>query len=156
MLMSPPMAGYSGTPLPQKLGIKPGHRVALMGAPSGFSRVLGALPADVSVEGGLVGKKPFDVIVLFVMAERDLTRGFGPCVKRLQPNGGLWVAWPKRASRVETDVTEGAVRGVALAAGLVDNKVCAVDETWSGLRCVIRVANRPPAPKKRATKRKVG
>jgi len=138
------MAGYSGTPLAQKLGIKVGHRVALLGAPADFHTVL-SLPAGVSLERTLGGKKPFDVIVLFAMAERDLARRFVPTAKRLQPNGGLWVAWPKKASGVATDVTENTVRGVALAAGLVDNKVCAVDDTWSGLRCVIRVADRPKA-----------
>ena len=153
MVPSCPMAGYSGTPLPQKLGIKPGHRVALLGAPAGFSNVLGKLPESVTVESALAGKRAFDVIVLFAMAERDLARKFGSCVKRLQSNGGLWVAWPKRASRVATDVTEKTVRGVALAAGLVDNKVCAVDGTWSGLRSVIRVADRPRAPKKRSVQR---
>jgi len=149
------MAGYSGTPLAQKLGIKAGHRVALLGAPADFHTVL-ALPGDVSVERSLGGKKPFDVIVLFAMAERDLARRFVPTAKRLQPNGGLWVAWPKKASGVPTDVTENTVRGVALAAGLVDNKVCAVDETWSGLRCVIRVADRPKAVAATRVKAKQG
>jgi Protein of unknown function (DUF3052) len=137
------MAGYSGTPLVQKLGIKAGHSVALLQAPADFLELLGALPGDVRVEHALARKKPFDLIVLFAMAERDLARRFASAAKRLEPHGGLWVAWPKRASGVATDVTENAVRGVALAAGLVDNKVCAVDETWSALRCVIRVANRP-------------
>lgn len=142
------MAGYSGTPLAQKLGIKAGHRVTLIGAPAGFGRLLGALPDDVTLTEGLGGNKSFDVIVLFGMAARELERRFAAAVRRLEPNGGLWVAWPKRASGVVTDVTENGVRAVALAAGLVDNKVCAVDETWSALRCVVRVADRPrPAPK---------
>ncbi|HTQ03697.1 MAG TPA: DUF3052 family protein [Polyangiaceae bacterium] len=149
------MAGYSGTPLAQKLGIKPGHRVALLGAPADFHTVLD-LPTGVSLERSLGGKKPFDVIVLFAMAERELARRFVPTSKRLQPNGGLWVAWPKKASGVVTDVTENAVRGVALAAGLVDNKVCAVNETWSGLRCVIRVTDRPKASGGRSAKAKRG
>jgi len=153
MLPSGRMAGYSGTALPQKLGIKPGHRVALLSAPTGFAERLGGLRASVTLETALSGKQPFDVIVLFAMAERDLTRRFRTCAKRLRPNGGFWVAWPKRASGVATDVTGNAVRSVALAAGLVDNKVCAVDETWSALRSVIRVADRPDAPKKRAVKR---
>jgi hypothetical protein len=141
------MAGYSGTPLAQKLGIKAGQRVALLGAPADFHTLL-SLPEGVSLERSLGGKNPFDVIVLFAMAERDLARRFVPTAKRLQPNGGLWVAWPKKASGVATDVTENAVRGVALAAGLVDNKVCAVDATWSALRCVIRVADRPAASRR--------
>jgi hypothetical protein len=146
------MAGYSGTPLPRKLGIKPGHRLALLGAPAGFERVLGELPEGVTVTSALAGKKAFDVIVLFSMAARELERRFGPSAERLEPNGGLWVAWPKRASGVVTDVTENTVRRVALAAGLVDNKVCAMDETWSGLRCVVRVADRPRAARQATPK----
>jgi hypothetical protein len=142
------MAGYSGTPLPQKLGIKPGHRVALLGAPAGFEPLLGALPASVTLTNELSGKHSFDVIVLFSVVARELGRRFESSAKRLQPNGGLWVAWPKRASGVVTDVTENTVRQVALAAGLVDNKVCAMDETWSGLRCVIRVVDRARPPQK--------
>jgi hypothetical protein len=143
------MAGYSGTPLPQKLGIKPGHRVALLGAPDGFRDTLGPLPERVSVTNSLGGKQTFDVMVLFVAAQKELVRRFAPATGRLDPAGGLWVAWPKRASGIATDVTENAVRGVMLDAGLVDNKVCAVDETWSGLRAVVRVANRPrPKPGK--------
>jgi hypothetical protein len=131
------MAGYSGTPLPQKLGIKPGCRLALLGAPAGFS--LGELPAGViaAADGAL------DVIVLFVDRKAELKRQFAAARKRLQKAGGLWVAWPKRASGVATDVTEDVVRQTALAAGLVDNKVCAIDATWSGLRCVFRLRDRP-------------
>src|SRR6478752_1970033 len=110
------MAGYSGTPLPQKLGIKPGHRVALLGAPTGFEEVLGELPDGVVVTTALAGKKAFDVIVFFAVAARELERRFGPAAKRLEPNGGFWVAWPKRQSGVATDVTENTVRGVAPAA----------------------------------------
>jgi len=143
------MAGYSGTPLPQKLGIKPGHLVALVGAPAGFEGVLGELPAGVTVTHALARNKAFDVIVWFAVTARELERRFGSTAKRLVPNGGLWVAWPKRASGVATDVTENTVRGVALAAGLVDNKVCAIDATWSGLRCVVRVADRPGAGARR-------
>ena len=138
------MAGYSGTPLPQKLGIKPGHRVALLDAPAGFARVLGKLPDSVTISNALAGKQPYDVMVLFVMAERDLVRRLAPAQKRLEPSGGLWIAWPKRASGIATDVTETSVRGALLATGLVDNKVCAIDETWSGLRGVVRLVDRPP------------
>lgn len=149
------MAGYSGTPLARKLGIKAGHRVALLDAPADFHAGLDA-PEGVSLERSLGGKKPFDVIVLFAMAERDLAQRFAPTAKRLQPNGGLWVAWPKKASGVATDVTENAVRGVGLAAGLVDNKVCAVDAAWSGLRFVVRRADRPKPSRGSRVKAKQG
>jgi hypothetical protein len=147
------MAGYSGTPLPQKLGIKPGHRVALLAAPAGFARVLGKLPADVSVASALDGRAAFDVIVLFVTSMAVLTRSFRTTAQRLEPSGGFWVAWPKKASGVTTDVTENLVRDIALDAGLVDNKVCAIDETWSGLRNVVRLADRPKAPRVKASPR---
>lgn len=136
------MAGYSGTPLPRKLGIKPGHRVAFVGAPDGFERILGALPDGVMVQRALDGSA-FDVIVLFTKARAELEKRFSHAAKRLHSDGGLWIAWPKRASGVATDVTEDVVRRIALGAGLVDNKVCAVDDVWSGLRCVVRVKDRP-------------
>jgi len=146
------MAGYSGTPLPQKLGIKPAHAVALLGAPAGFTRVLGTLPAGVRTATALAGRAPFDVIVLFVTSAAELARRFVPTAKRLDPSGGFWVAWPKKASGVPTDVTEHIVRAVALEAGLVDNKVCAIDATWSGLRNVVRLADRPRTPRAKAAK----
>jgi len=146
------MAGYSATPLPQKLGIKPLHSVALLGAPAGFARVLGTLPAGVKTVSALEGRAPFDVIVLFVTSAAELTRRFVPTAKRLEPSGGFWVAWPKKASGVPTDVTENLVRAVALEAGLVDNKVCAIDDTWSGLRNVVRLVDRPKAPRAKGAK----
>ncbi len=136
------MAGYSGPPLPQKLGIKPGQRVALLGAPAGFARVLGKLPAGVKLESALGARAVYDVIALFTASAAELARRFGPTAKRLDPSGGLWVAWPKKASGVPTDMTEDVVREVALPRGLVDNKVCAIDEVWSGLRVVWRRENR--------------
>lgn len=136
------MAGYSGTPLPQKLGIKPGHRVAAVDAPKDFRGALGKLPDDVTFTDKL-GKSPSNVIVWFVTKQSILTRRFTSLAKHLDPSGGLWVAWPKKTSGVATDVNENTIRAVALAAGLVDNKVCAIDDTWSGLRCVIRLKDRP-------------
>jgi hypothetical protein len=136
------MAGYSGTPLPKKLGIKPGHRVALIAAPHGFASTLGALPAGVDVRTALSGKDPLDVVVLFVTRRTELEKRLAPVRKRMAPAAGFWVAWPKKASGVMTDVTEDTVRAVALPTGLVDNKVCAVDETWSALRLVIRREHR--------------
>jgi hypothetical protein len=137
------MAGYSGTPLPQKLGIKPGQCVALIDAPTGFDRTLGTLPVDVTVQADLRGREPFDVIVLFTSSAAKLRKRFTAVARRLTPAGGLWIAWPKRASGVPTDLTEDVIRAIGLEAGLVDNKVCAVDDTWSGLRFVIRIKDRP-------------
>jgi hypothetical protein len=131
-------AGYSGTPLPKKLGIKPACHLALIDAPEGFEKQLGPLPAMVTVQASLAGRRPLDVIVVFVRRRADLERRLAAFRQRMAPNAGLWIAWPKRASGVPTDMTEDIVRAVALPTGLVDNKVCAIDATWSGLRLVIR------------------
>jgi ABC-type Na+ transport system ATPase subunit NatA len=136
------MAGYSGTPLAKKLGIKEGHTVAIVGAPKDFEKTLGELPQTVAIQAGLQGRQPLDVIVLFVTRRAELERRIAPIRKRMNPAAGLWVAWPKKASKVSTDMTDEVVRGVALPTGLVDNKVCAIDETWSGLRLVIRLEHR--------------
>lgn len=137
-----PSAGYSGTPLPRKLGIKPGARVALLDAPEGFESTLGSLPQGVTV-GRRLGRRPHDVIVAFFARRSLLERRLRVLAAALDPAGGLWIAWPKRASGVPTDVTENVVRTRALAAGLVDNKVCAIDDVWSGLRLVYRLHDRP-------------
>jgi hypothetical protein len=132
-------AGYSGKPLPLKLGIKEAHKVAILGAPSGFE--LGALPPGVILQRGqrsLTGKGLFDVLVAFTTRRADLVAHIAACRPRMQQAAGLWIAWPKRSSGVATDITEDTVREVALPTGLVDNKVCAIDDTWSGLRLVIR------------------
>src|SRR3954463_9820589 len=131
-------AGYSGTPLPRKLGIKPGHRVLLLGAPEGFA--LPELPEGVKV--GTRASGVADVIVAFHLRRAELARRMPVLRERMQPAAGLWIAWPKRASKVETDLTEDVGRELALANRLVDNKVCAIDETWSGLRLVIRLKDR--------------
>jgi hypothetical protein len=132
--------GYSGTPLPRKLGIKPEARLGLIGAPPGFEAVLGELPPGVSVRRRLQGS--FEVIVAFFVARAELDRRLPACRDALTPAGGLWLAWPKHSSGVATDLGEGMVRDLGLAAGLVDNKVCAIDATWSGLRFVYRLADR--------------
>ena len=131
-------AGYSGTPLPRKLGIKPGARVALLGAPDGFE--FGELPDGVRVKRRAGGK--VDVIVTFHTRRAELERRLPALRAMMEPSAGLWIAWPKRASRVETDITEDVLREIALPTGLVDNKVCAVDATWSGLRLVVRLQHR--------------
>lgn len=135
-------AGYSGTPLPKKLGIKDGHRVLLLRAPEGFDRTLGSLPDGTETRPSLRGKANFDVAVVFCARRRELEADFERVAERLEKNGGLWVAWPKKASGIVTDFSEADVRAHGLAAGLVDNKICAVDETWSGLRFVYRVKDR--------------
>ena len=135
------MAGYSGTPLPQKLGFKPGTRYLLAGAPPGYGRTLGRLPADCTLCGPRDAN--LDLIQLFVSSEKSLVSRFPPLTGKLQPAGALWVSWPKKSSGVITDLTENDVRRIGLAAGLVDIKVCAVDETWSGLKFVRRLKDRP-------------
>ena len=135
------MAGYSGTPLAKKLGIKEGHRVTFPSAPAGFGALLGNLPEGVRVRPRVNGM--LDVIVFFTKSRAEL-EGRLPALRRaMDPAAGLWVAWPKRSSGVETDMTEGVARELGLANRLVDNKVCAIDEIWSGLRLVIRLQDRP-------------
>ena len=131
-------AGYSATPLPKKLGIKPGHRLMLLAAPEGFD--LGELPEEVIVLRRARGKA--DVIVSFHTSRADLARRMPALRDAMVPAAGLWIAWPKRASKVPTDLTEDVVRELALANVLVDNKVAALDEKWSGLRLVIRLKDR--------------
>jgi hypothetical protein len=131
--------------LRRKLGIQPGARVALVGAPDGFAEALGVPP--VAMELGAadapgVDALDLDVIVCFAVARAALAGDFPHLVGRLAPTGGLWICWPKRASRVPTDLSDDVVREIGLGAGLVDNKVCAVDAVWSGQRFVVRVADR--------------
>ena len=135
-------AGYSGTPLPTKLGIKAGQRLAFLDAPPAFGAALGELPDGVAVPRTTL-RGPLDLVVAFVTERRRLEQRLPRLVAALDPAGALWIAWPKRASRVETDLTEGVVRELALAAGVVDVKVCAIDATWSGLKLVIRLRDRP-------------
>src|SRR5204863_7208704 len=122
------MAGYSGTPLATKLGIKQGHRVAFASAPNGFRGLLGDLPADVTVKSRVAG--PLDVTVFFTRRRAELERRLPALRRAMDPAAGLWIAWPKRSSGVETDMTEDVARHLGYAHKLVDNKVCAIDETW--------------------------
>jgi hypothetical protein len=133
------MAGYSGTPLAQKLGIKEGHRLGVLGAPTGFA--IPALPAGVTPKNALRGVA--DVLLSFHTERAQLEQRLPALMAGLDVDGGLWVAWPKRASGVATDITEDVVREVALPTGLVDVKVCAIDDTWSGLRLCLRKELRP-------------
>lgn len=136
------MAGYSGTPLARKLGIKPGSRVVLVQSPVGFEATLDGLPDDATVARSLRSRRPWDVMVFFPRSASDLDRRIDNLAARLTPAGGLWIAWPKRASGVATDLGDGVVRARGLVAGLVDNKVCALSEVYSALRFVVRVKDR--------------
>ena len=125
---------YSATPLPKKLGIDERSRVALVDAPDGFAKRLGVEP---------VTHGELDVVVLFATRRGELIRAFSPLARRLTPAGGLWVAWPKKSSDVETDLDFGAVQEVGLGAGLVDNKSASIDEVWQAVRFVVRKVDRP-------------
>lgn len=134
------MAGYSGTPLVQKLGIKAGHRLLLLGAPEDFDTTLGPLPEGVTVRRAARGTA--DVVLLFTTKRALLEARIDALGATVFPDGAIWVAWPKQASKLPTDMTEHVVREVCLPRGLVDNKVCAFDDIWSGLRVVHRVERR--------------
>ena len=141
---SPEPAGYSGTPLPKKLGIKPGHRIRLIGAPEGFGDTLGALPQPVDVVSpDDEGASSLDLVLFFTDSADVLRARFDGLAASLTAAGMLWVAWPKKASKVPTDLTEDVVRRIALERGMVDVKVCAIDATWSGLKLVYRLVDRP-------------
>ena len=135
--------GYSGTPLPKKLGLKDGQRLRFVDAPGHFSDLIGPLPPGAEIIDA--GSGPLDLVVLFAGARSVLDEQFGETVRRLDPDGAIWVAWPKKSSGVPTDLDFEYVQHTGLGAGLVDNKVCAIDETWSGLRFVFRVKDRPAA-----------
>ncbi|MFO0728239.1 MAG: DUF3052 domain-containing protein [Myxococcota bacterium] len=138
------MAGYSATPLAKKLGVREDALLLIEGAPPGFEALLAPLPAGVEVVTKAPRTREIDVAIAFLSAATKLDPTITRIRARLAQNGGLWIAWPKKASKVQTDVTEDRVRDVGLAQGLVDNKVCAIDEVWSGLRLVIRVKDRRP------------
>ena len=134
------MAGYSGTPLIKKLGIKPGFRFAVIGSPKDFKKQLGLLPAKakyVPITGDAI-----DVILAFFRSERELLSKFSPLAAQLSRNGMIWIAWPKKSSGVATDLSFNNVQQTGLDAGLVDVKICAIDEIWSGLKFVYRLKDR--------------
>lgn len=134
------MAGYSKTSLAKKLGYKPGMKVYLKNAPPHYMTLITPHPADVTFLARLSNN--IDMIHSFTMSRKELTRYLEPYMSRVKPNGMIWISWPKKASKVETDITEDAIRDIALPLGLVDVKVCAVDDVWSGLKLVIRKENR--------------
>jgi hypothetical protein len=134
------MAGYSTRPLVEKLGLKPSHRFALPGAPAGFAAALEPLPPGARVV--TAGRSQLDFVLLFASDSATLGAGFTRWAARLTPAGMLWVAWPKKTSGVATDLDGNLVRKIGLGAGLVDIKVCAVDEVWSGLKFVRRLKDR--------------
>jgi len=135
------MAGYSGTPLVKKLGIKPGQSVALLNGPPGYRKALGSLPEEVRWAEQL--GENLDFIQLFVTTQTELKRRFKEAKECLTADGSLWISWPKKSSGVATDLNENAIRKLGLELGLVDVKVCAVDEIWSGLKFVYRLKDRP-------------
>jgi hypothetical protein len=134
----PPASGYSGTPLIDKLGIKPGTRVQFVSEPPNFPALLGQLPPGCRV----APRGELDFAILFVTTKGSLEKRFDKLRDRLISNGMLWISWPKKTSGVASDLTENIVREIGLAKGLVDVKVCAIDETWSGLKFVRRVKDR--------------
>jgi hypothetical protein len=132
---------YSGTPLYRKLGIREGHRVVALSAPGNFKALLGEMPPGVRLGTRLAPQT--EVVVLFATKHRDLETRLQAAAEKLDPAGGLWVAYPKKSSGLPTDLTFTAVQSAGLNAGLVDNKSCAIDGTWSGVRFVYRLKDRP-------------
>jgi hypothetical protein len=135
------MAGYSGTPLAKKLGIKPGSNVFVDGAPTAYERLLEPMPDGVNVQSAIDAST--DVVHLFSTSRAELADALKRSLRRLRADAAIWVSWPKKASKVPTDITEDAIRELAFPLGLVDIKVCAVDDVWSGLKLVLRKELRP-------------
>jgi hypothetical protein len=129
------MAGHSGKPLVQKLGIQPGFCIFIEGAPTAYGDIVGPLPADVTIAKRL--KAPLDMVHLFATEAAGLAGKLRGCRDAIQPDGMIWVSWPKKSSGIATDLTDVVVRDTTLPLGLVDIKVCAIDEVWSGLKFVI-------------------
>jgi hypothetical protein len=134
------MSGYSGKALAQKLGIKSWSRVKTKNAPVNYQQLLGVLPNDVMVSSRL--RRPVDLVHIFSIARAHLSAELRRAIDDIEQDGAVWVSWPKKSSGVRTDITEDVIREVAFPLGLVDVKVCAVDQTWSGLKLVIRKTNR--------------
>jgi hypothetical protein len=139
------MAGYSGTPLFKKLGIKPGMRVCIVHEPAGYDQTLADLPDGVHLSDKLGDAGTEEMIQFFTVGEEVLEREFAALKEALTFNGTLWIAWPKKASGMATDLNENIVREIGLKNGLVDVKICAIDEVWSGLKFVYRLQDRNPS-----------
>ena len=137
-----PTTGYSGTPLIKKLGIKPGQRICILNAPKDYSKTLGALPAGVQLSKRLGKNHSMDLIHFFTKERDRLQEEFPVMKEALDYGGSLWISWPKGSSKVATDLNENIIREIGLDLGLVDVKVAAVDETWSGLKFVYRLEDR--------------
>jgi hypothetical protein len=135
------MTGYSETPLAKKLGIKEGFRVGLVNSPKDFQKQLASLPAKVKISVADL-RKPLDLIILFTDSQRTLKIEFPILAEKLNVDGMLWIAWPKKSSGVSTDLSFDTVQQTGLQAGLVDVKICAVNEIWSGLKFVYRLKDR--------------
>jgi len=135
------MAGYSGTPLVKKLGFKEGFRIGMVNPPKGIQKELAPLPDNVSINIGSL-TKPLDLIILFADSQKTLKTKFPGLARKLVQSGMLWIAWPKKASGIATDLSDNSVREIGLAAGLVDVKVCAINDIWSGLKFVYRLEDR--------------
>jgi hypothetical protein len=134
------MTGYSGTPLPQKLGIKPGFTVVTINAPRNYRRLLGTIPEGVTFSGRLKTNSNF--VHAFIKKRSELEKRLSVLREKIADTGTVWISWPKKSAGVPTDVTEDVVRAVALPLGFVDVKVSAIDETWSGLKLMVRRVNR--------------
>jgi len=130
------MAGYSGTPLAKKLGIKEGYRVRTSGAPAHYFELVSPVPPNVTISGSI--SKRIDVWHIFTKSYSELQSKLPTLIRAIQPDGTIWVSWPKKSSGVPSTVTEDSIRKIALPLGLVDVKVCAIDEIWSGLKLVVR------------------
>jgi hypothetical protein len=137
----PAAAGYSGKPLLEKLGIRTGHRISIVNAPGHYLQLLGKLPEGVELLAGQAGG--LDVVHLFAGDRGQLAKAFPRAKQRIKPDGVLWVSWPKQTSALKSDLNENTVREIGLAHGLVDVKVAAIDQDWSGLKFVYRTKDRP-------------
>lgn len=138
------MAGYSSTPLAKKLGIREASRIGIVNAPDNFQSQLGELPHGATFVKRMTDS--LDIILFFVLKERELARDFAKLAQKLVPHGMIWIAWPKKSSGVATDLSFEHVQRIGLDAGLVDVKICAIDEIWSGLKFVYRLKDRPKPP----------